>query len=132
MIKAQLNTDKIAIGLSTACVIHCFFAPAVIVASYSFTTFAVESELIHYLILLLAIPISSIALVLGYRNHKTLNYLIIGFFGVLLLISAVIFFEPYFGKIGEQVVTFIGSCFVIFAHFKNHQICKKLACDCHE
>ena len=132
MIRTQLNTDKIAIGLSTACVIHCFFAPAVIVASYSFSTFTVESELIHYLILLLAIPISSIALMLGYKNHKTLNYLMVGFFGILLLISAVVFFEPYFGKIGEQVVTLIGSTLVISAHFRNHQVCKKLACDCHE
>ena len=58
MLKAQMNSDKLAVGLSTACVIHCFFAPSLIVLSYSFLSFSIDSEFVHYLILLFALPIS--------------------------------------------------------------------------
>ena len=37
-----------------------------------------------------------------------------------------------FGEIGEKSLTVLGSLFVIYAHYKNHQICKELDCDCHE
>ena len=70
MLKAQMNSDKLAVGLSTACVIHCFFAPSLIVLSYSFLSFSIDSELVHYLILLFALPISILALGLGYKNHS--------------------------------------------------------------
>ena len=32
---------------------------------------------------------------------------------------------------GEKSLTLLGSLFVIYAHYKNHQICKELNCDCH-
>ena len=70
MLKAQMNSDKLAVGLSTACVIHCFFAPSLIVLSYSFLSFSIDSEFVHYLILLFALPISILDLGLGYKNHK--------------------------------------------------------------
>ena len=62
MIKTQLNSDKLAMGLSMACVIHCFFAPAVVILAYGVSAFTIESELIHYLLLMLAAPISLFAL----------------------------------------------------------------------
>ena len=59
-------------GLSMACVIHCFFAPAVVILAYGVSAFTIESELIHYLLLMLAAPISLFALGLGYK--KPSNY----------------------------------------------------------
>ena len=125
MLKAQMNSDKLAVGLSTACVIHCFFAPSLIVLSYSFLSFSVDSELVHYLILLFALPISILALGLGYKNHKETSYFIIG-------ISAVLFSDTLFGEAGERALTLIGSIIVAFAHYKNHSICKQMECDCHD
>ena len=78
MLKAQMNSDKMAISLSAACVIHCLFAPTLIIFAYSFLSFSIESEVVHYIILMLALPISALALTLGYRNHKVLSFLIIG------------------------------------------------------
>ena len=85
MLKVQMNSDKLAVGLSTACVIHCFFAPSLIVFSYSFLSFSVDSELVHYLILLFALPISILALGLGYKNDKETSYFIIGITGLMVL-----------------------------------------------
>ena len=128
MLKAQMTSDKLAISLSAACVIHCLFAPTLIIFAYSFLSFSVESELIHYIILTLALPISGLALVLGYRNHKVLSFLMIGITGLSLMLLAVLLGEGT----SEKVLTVIGSCTVAYAHYKNHKVCKELECNCHD
>jgi hypothetical protein len=132
LFRTQLTSDKLAAGLSMACVIHCFFAPSLIILSYSFLSFSVESELIHYIIVFIAVPISLLALGLGYKNHKALSFLVTGVFGLSLLILAVALGEGLLGEIGEKTLTLIGSSIVAYSHFMNHRICKKLECDCHE
>ena len=128
MLKTQMTSDKLAISLSAACVIHCLFAPTLIIFAYSFLSFSVESELVHYIILMLAIPISTIALILGYRNHKVLSFLVIGIAGLSLMLLAVLLGEGT----SEKVLTVIGSCTVAYAHYKNHKVCKELECNCHD
>ena len=128
MLKAQMTSDKLAISLSAACVIHCLFAPTLMIFAYSFLSFSVESELVHYIILLLALPISALALILGYRNHKVLSFLMIGIVGLSLMLLAVLLGEGT----SEKVLTVIGSCTVAYAHFKNHKVCKELECNCHD
>jgi hypothetical protein len=128
VLKAQMTSDKLAISISAACVIHCLFAPTLIIFAYSFLSFSVESELIHYIILMLALPISGLALVLGYRNHKVLSFLMIGITGLSLMLLAVLLVEGT----SEKVLTVIGSCTVAYAHYKNHRVCKELECNCHD
>ena len=128
MLKAQMTSDKLAISLSAACIIHCLFAPTLIIFAYSFLSFSVESELVHYIILLLALPISALALILGYRNHKVLSFLMIGIAGLSLMLLAVLLGEGT----SEKVLTVIGSCSVAYAHYKNHKVCKELECNCHD
>ena len=115
-----------------ACVVHCFFAPSLIILSFSFLSLSIESEIIHYLIVFLAVPISLFALGLGYKNHDVLSYLYTGAFGLVLLVVAVVLGKDLLGEIGEQTLTLIGSMIVAFSHFKNHRKCKELECDCHE
>ena len=127
-----MNSDKIAVALSTACVIHCFFAPSLIILSYSFLSLSIDSELIHYLILLFALPVSMFALISGYRNHKIISHLFVGFFGLAVLLSAVFLSDILFEELGEQVITLLGSMFVAYAHYKNYIACKQLQCNCHD
>ena len=128
MLKAQMHSDKMAISLSAACVIHCLFAPTLIIFAYSFLSFSIESEIVHYIILMLALPISALALTLGYRNHKVLSFLITGIFGLSFMLLAVLLGEG----ISEKVLTIIGSSFVAYAHYRNYKVCKELECDCHD
>lgn len=132
MFKTQMNSDKLAVGLSMACVIHCFFAPSLIILSYSFLSLTIDSEFLHYLILLFALPISILALGLGYKNHKETSFFIIGISGLMILLSAVLFSDVLFGETGERAMTLIGSFIVAYAHYKNHSICKQIECDCHD
>ena len=93
MIKAQLRSDKVAASLSMVCVIHCFFAPSLLIFSYSFLSFSLESELVHYLILGTAVPISLLALFLGFKNHQTYSFFYIGVVGLALMTLDVILVE---------------------------------------
>ena len=132
MIKTQLRTDKFAMTISFACVMHCFFVPSFLILSSGVIPFALDNEVVHKLIVLIAVPVSVFSLYLGYRNHKTFSFIPAGIFGLMLLTVAVILGESVLGEFGEKGFTLLGSVFVGFAHFRNHQFCKQLDCDCHE
>ena len=70
MIATQKISDKFAISLSTICAIHCFFVPAFLVLFSNFESIQYDNELIHFLFLLMTVPISFFALTLGLKNHK--------------------------------------------------------------
>jgi|TARA_B110000240_G_C13429308_1_gene422964 hypothetical protein len=132
MIRTQLKTDKFAMTLSLVCVAHCFFVPSFIILTSSFLSFSIDNEFIHKAIVLIAVPVSIYALTLGYRNHKTTSFIPAGIFGLLTLIVAVLLGENILGELGERGLTLFGSVVIAYSHFRNHQVCKKLDCSCHE
>ena len=127
MIKfASINNDKIAIGLSIACVIHCFLVPSFIILSPAFLSIELDNELIHYLMLFLVFPISMIALSNGFKNHKRISCLLIGMTGLLILICAVLFGGSILGHTGEKALTLIGAIILSIAHYKNFKTCSHI------
>ena len=127
-----MNSDKVAVTLSTACVLHCFFAPSFVILTSGFLSISIVNELVHYLILLLAVPISSFALYLGWKNHKNTSFLPFGIIGLLVLVAAVLMGEAMLGEAGERAITLLGSLLVAYSHYRNHQECKAVECDsCH-
>lgn len=132
MLKTQMNSDKVAATLSTACVLHCFFAPSFVILTSGFLSISIDNEFVHYLILLLAVPISSFALYLGWKNHKNTSFLPFGIIGLLTLVAAVLMGEAMLGEAGERAITLLGSLLVAYSHYRNHQECKAVECDsCH-
>jgi hypothetical protein len=129
--KSQLTSDKFAISFSAICMIHCLFAPSLIILSYSSLALTVESELIHKAILLLTIPVSIFAISLGYKNHSNNSIIYTGIAGLTILISALLVGESI-GENAELILTILGSLMVITCHYRNYNACKKLNCDCHE
>ena len=127
-----MNSDKVAVTLSTACVLHCFFAPSFVILTSGFLSISIDNEFVHYLILLLAVPISSFALYLGWKNHKNTSFLPFGIIGLLALFAAVLMGEAMLGEAGERAITLLGSLLVAYSHYRNHQECKAVECDsCH-
>jgi 4-amino-4-deoxy-L-arabinose transferase-like glycosyltransferase len=131
MFTSKINIDGVAISLSFLCIVHCLFTPSFIILAPSFLAFSLDNEFIHYLIILLAIPISLYALTSGYRAHDRISFLFIGIFGLSILFLAILMGENIFGEYGEKGLTLLGSIIVAFSHFKNLKICKELDCDCH-
>ena len=129
--KSQLISDKFAMSLSAICMVHCLFAPSLIILSYSSLALTVESELIHKTILLLTIPVSIFAISLGYKNHPNNSIIYTGIAGLTILISALLIGESI-GENAGLILTTIGSLMIIACHYRNYRICKKVNCDCHD
>ena len=129
--KSQLTSDKFAISFSAICMIHCLFAPSLIILSYSSLALTLESELIHKAILLLTIPVSIFAISLGYKNHSNNSIIYTGIAGLTILISVLLIGESISAN-AELILTILGSLMVITCHYRNYNVCKKLNCDCHE
>ena len=132
MMNAQLTSDKLAITLSAVCVAHCFLTPSLLMFSSGFLFSFLENELIHKLILLCTLPISVLALALGYQNHKTINFLLTGVIGLTMLVGAIFLGEILFGEFGEKGITLIGSIFIAYSHYNNYRICIDSDCLCHD
>jgi hypothetical protein len=129
--KSQLTSDKFAMSFSAICLVHCLFAPSLIILSYSSLALTIESELIHKVILLLTVPVSIFAISLGYKNHSNNSIIYSGIAGLTILISALLIGESI-GENAELVLTMIGSLMVIYCHYRNYKTCKEVNCDCHE
>ena len=131
-VKTQLRTDKWAMTLSFVCALHCLLVPSFFICTSGFFAISIDNEIIHYSILLYAVPISCYALISGYKNHNTLKFLISGFGGLFMLVFAVMFSGILYGEFGEKSITLLGSILVIYSHYKNYQTCKSIDCSCHE
>lgn len=133
MQKTQMNSDKAAMTISLVCVLHCFFVPSFVIFGSGFLSLTFDNELVHYIIILIALPVSIFALYTGYKNHKSISPLPYGIFGLMILIAAVLLGEEIIGELGEQVLTLLGATLVAFAHYQNYQLCKSLECvSCHD
>lgn len=132
MYNDQYKSDKIAASMSLICVLHCLFVPSFFIAVSSTSALTIDNEIIHYSLLIVTLPVSLYALYLGLKNHKKKGVFALGIAGLVLFILAVLFGEAYAGETGEQVVTVVASLLVIYAHYQNFQICRKLECSsCH-
>ena len=54
------------------------------------------------------------------------------FFGLLMLILAVVLGESVLGEMGERILTLFGSASLAYAHYRNYKTCKELDCSCHD
>jgi len=131
-IKSQYVSDKFAMGLSLACVLHCFFVPSFLILTSGMLSVSLNNEFVHKLLVLVAVPISSFALIKGYKYHKTFSFLSFGILGLVALILAVVLGESNLGELGEKGLTLLGSILVAYSHFKNYKLCIELDCSCHD
>ena len=129
---SQTVSDRLAMSLSFACILHCLFMPAFLITSVTFASIEFSDELLHYSILFLAIPVSLFALLSGKKNHNNNLIFIVGILGLTVLFLALFSEGNFYGLPLETLLTIIGSMIVITAHYKNYQICQQLDCDCHK
>ena len=128
----QEYSDKTAISLSALCLAHCLLVPSFLVFLSGYVSLSYNNELVHYALLLIAIPVSLYALITGVRNHKSYAYLYAGFVGITALILAVTLGAQIWGAIGEKALTTVGAILVAISHFKNYRLCREVECDnCH-
>jgi len=126
-----IYSDKIAIGLSFLCLLHCLTMPLLIAFLPSLAAVPLAKEAFHLWMVIAVIPISIYALTLGCKRHKTPSVAITGLCGLTLLIGAVLVGENLLGENGEKLLTVFGAILIALSHYQNYSRCQRLElCPC--
>ena len=113
--------DRAAIGLSTLCLLHCLALPVALVLIPWLIPAAVSDESVHFWLVLLAVPLSTLGLLLGRRRHGHDRPLLPAALGLTLLVLA----ATVMPEAGETPVTVAGAILVVVGHVGNQRL---LAC----
>lgn len=123
--------DKFAISLSLLCALHCLLLPLVLVWLPVSSLSMLNSEAFHLALVVLVIPLSLCALLMGCWKHKRYSVLVLGSVGLLFLITALLFEHDSLGELGEKILTFAGAAFIGLGHWCNYKLCQHdESCDC--
>jgi hypothetical protein len=128
----QFNSagDKVAIGLSSLCVIHCLLLPVLILLVPSVSSFWFTDESFHQWMLVGVTCSSILALFIGYKKHGQKNIFAWGALGLSFLVFAFFFGHDVAGELGEKTLTVLGAFIISIGHFKNLRHCKTHSCPC--
>ena len=124
MKSASINIDKIAIGLSSVCAVHCLLLPIILILLPTLGTSVFGDEIFHQWLLIAVIPTSLIALTMGCRQHKNLSVMIFGLLGLAILIPTAFFGHELLGEAGEKIASVLGAAFIALGHIQNSSLCK--------
>ncbi|MGB2044589.1 MAG: MerC domain-containing protein [Porticoccaceae bacterium] len=127
----QTLSDKTAISLSIICALHCLALPSLLVLLPSLTALNLADEVVHLWMLAAVIPISIYALTMGCRKHKRLGIVALGLAGITTLIAAALLGHDVLGETGEKIIVTTGAFIIAISHWQNHQLCRRLDCECH-
>jgi MFS superfamily sulfate permease-like transporter len=121
--RRRVLLDKIAVGLSGLCLLHCLLLPFVI----AFLPFLgqLESDHLHTELLLFVIPVSVIALTVGYRRHGQIDVLFWGAVGLVILTFGALVVHDLYGLVADRATTVLGSVTLAVTHYRNFRLAKK-------
>jgi carbon starvation protein CstA len=113
-------SDKLAIGLSFMCVLHCLALPLILILLPTVSgLLALNNEEFHLWLVFAVIPISLFAVLSGYLHHKRTTVLLASLIGLAMLIVAVALGHDLLGEKGEVIFTLMGSVLIALAHIGN-------------
>ena len=118
-------SDKTAVGLSFACVMHCIAVPIVLIALPSLSGFFAFDEHFHLWLVFAVIPVSLLAITFGYFNHYNKQLFFISGVGMSMLLAAVVFGHDSLGDVGEIGLTIVGSALIAYCHLRNIALRKR-------
>jgi EamA domain-containing membrane protein RarD len=125
-----LNIDKMAIGLSMICTVHCLLLPIALVILPTLSASIFGDEGFHQWLLIAVIPTSVIALSMGCKSHKKFSVITTGLLGLVILTLAAFFGHDLLGELGETMASLFGALLIISSHLRNYALCKDLQCQC--
>ena len=124
MSRMQTVTDKLTIGLSLGCAIHCLSVPILLAMLPGMAALQLDTEAFHFWMLVAVLPTSIYALTMGCKQHKRYRLFLLGLTGLSLLVLALALGEARIGELGEKILTLIGGAFVALGHWLNYRLCQ--------
>jgi hypothetical protein len=118
--------DRIAIVLSTICIVHCLAVPIVVaVLPIAAITLADDAHF-HALMLWLVVPTSAVGFALGFRVHRRWGIVAFGAAGAGALAAAAIFGHAYWAESVEVTASVVASLALAGAHWMNFREVRRL------
>jgi len=117
MSKSTSWLDGAAVGLSALCLVHCLALP-LLVAGLPFLAQFSEGHL-HVQMLVIVVPLSVVALGLGFRHHRQVWILLVGTLGMLTLYVGATLAHESLGLTADRIFTIVGAIVLATAHFYN-------------
>jgi len=117
--------DKVAIGLSGLCLVHCLALPVLIVVAPVLGEFG-EGHL-HAQMLVIILPLSAIAIAMGFRRHQSRRIIAAATLGMLLLVLGGTVMHTQFGLLWDRVFTVSGSVILAVSHWYNSRLGRRHA-----
>ena len=109
--------DAAAVALSVLCLVHCLALPLLVAGLPFFAQFA-EGHL-HAQMLVIVLPLSVVALGLGFRHHRSANIVLAGAIGMLTLVIGATVAHDHLGLTADRIFTVTGAVVLGAAHFYN-------------
>lgn len=109
--------DRLGIGLSTVCAIHCLLVPVLVSLIPLWPAFEHVHDYTHLVFFLAIAPTVVLSLRRLHANTSVTIYLFSG----TAIIFAAWFFNPYLGEYGEAGITLLGSLMLIRGHWVNYR-----------
>lgn len=114
--------DRLGIGLSTVCAIHCLLVPILVSLIPLWPAFEHVHDYTHLVFFLAIAPTVVLSLRRLHANTWVSFYLFLG----TAVIFAAWFLNTYLGAYGEAGITLIGSLLLIRGHWINYR--SKISC----
>ena len=118
--------DGAAIGLSGLCLLHCLALPFFVGALPMLLPFT-ESHL-HAQMLYAAIPLSAVAIGIGYARHRNSRVVLTAFAGISLLLVGATVAHGSLGLTADRLFTISGSIVLAAAHLWNGLLSRRHRC----
>lgn len=112
--------DRIAIAMSGLCMLHCLALPFLLLAVPVFEQLA--GDHLHLQALVLIVPVSVVALLLGYQRHQQAGILAWGVLGLGLLILGATWAHNEIGLLADRLSTIGGSVILASTHYANSRL----------
>lgn len=121
-VKTAKLLDRTAIFMSGVCLLHCLALPLMIIALP--LPGLASGEHFHAQVLAIVIPVSMVAIALGFRRHGDRRILVWAALGMLLLIIGGTLIHASFGIVADTIVTIAGGIVLAATHYVNSRLAK--------
>jgi len=121
-LKTTSTLDRTAILMSGICLAHCLLLPLLVLAIP--LPGIVAGEHFHAQVLAIVLPVSMVAIALGFRRHGDRRILVWGAIGMLLLIIGGTLVHASFGLLADTLVTIAGGVTLAVTHYMNSRLAR--------
>lgn len=119
----QRVLDRIAVGASLVCAIHCAVLPILTGIIPALFAGASDDSSFHLLMALFVLPTSVAALLMGCLKHRKVYIALTMGAGITLIGIAAFAGHDLLGHDAERVVTLCGGVVLAIGHVMNYRLC---------